>query len=472
MVRFTLALPILFACGTARSPSVQGSVAERTRARCAYEVRVPADSPWIVDVSARCDGDAITGFRAPSAELGAFVRLRDGAGTLTNGAFVAEKPRRARAELAYSVDLDAMARSFEAIDVARRFGGSLLAPASSFLLAPDPDPDGAPVELEFSSGAPFATGLRRGASGYAIETHELRVATYTAFGVRERRSFSAGGTRLHVARLDGALDTHFDAVAAWIEKAASAVIDFYGRSLDSEITVFVAPLPEERGIPFGKLLPESGPGIVVLLGEHTTEPELYRDWVLVHELFHVGSPSFQDEGKWFDEGLATYYEPIIRARAGFLPEHAVWKEFLTAMPRGLPAMTERGLESAQSYGDTYWGGALFCLLADVEVRRLSAGKLGLEAGVRAVLANGGIASEVWTLARSLSVADGALGAPALAKLAERHARRGSPVDLPGLFRDLGVSLAPDGSVRFDDTAPLAFVRRSLISGGSSPPLAP
>jgi hypothetical protein len=235
--------------------------------------------------------------------------------------------------------------------------------------------------------------------------------------------------------------------------------------------VIVAPVPGRGGVPFGKLLPESGPGIVVLLGEHTSEPELYRDWVLVHELFHVGSPSFQDEGKWFDEGLATYFEPIIRARAGFVSEHDVWKEFLTYMPRGLAVMTERGLEHGQSYADTYWGGGLFCLLADVEIRRDSVEK-GLEDGVRAVLAQGGVASEVWELSRSLAVADAALPTPVLARLAERHARRGSPVDLPGLFRDLGVSLAPDGGVRFDESAPLASVRRSLIGQGSSRPAAP
>lgn len=367
-----------------------------------------------------------------------------------------------------------MARELDDVDTASRFGNSLLAPASSFLLQPDPDPNGAPVEVRFVSESPIATGMRRGASGYAIETHELRVATYTAFGSRALRSVVTGGLRLNVALLDGPLDVSFEALARWVENAARAVVDFYGRPPDTEVSVILAPLPGRRGIPFGKLLPESGPGIIVLVGEHTSEPELYRDWVLVHELFHVGSPSFQGEGKWLDEGLATYFEPLIRARAGFIPESEVWREFLAAMRRGLPAMTEHGLERAQSYADTYWGGGLFCLMADVEARRRSAGRVGLEDGVRAVLAAGGIASEVWPLSRSLTLAERALPGPLLVPLAERHALHGSPVDLDGLFRDLGVFLDPDGAVRFDDAAPLASVRRALVRGGQgrSAPVVP
>ena len=47
----------------------------------------------------------------------------------------------------------------------------------------------------------------------------------------------------------------------------------------------------------------------------------------MHELYHLGFPSFQGEGKWLDEGLATYYEPMIRARAGLRTETSLWDEF-------------------------------------------------------------------------------------------------------------------------------------------------
>ena len=38
---------------------------------------------------------------------------------------------------------------------------------------------------------------------------------------------------------------------------------------------------------FGRLLPESAPGIVLIVGEKTTERDLATDWMLTHELFHI-----------------------------------------------------------------------------------------------------------------------------------------------------------------------------------------
>jgi predicted metalloprotease with PDZ domain len=53
--------------------------------------------------------------------------------------------------------------------------------------------------------------------------------------------------------------------------------------------------------------------------------DLRADWVLAHELFHLGVPSMPG-GAWLDEGLATYYEPVLRTRAGLVSEMATWTE--------------------------------------------------------------------------------------------------------------------------------------------------
>src|SRR5690606_33687893 len=114
------------------------------------------------------------------------------------------------------------------------------------------------------------------------------------------------------------------------------------------------------------------------------------------ELFHLGFPSFAGEGKWLDEGLATYYEPLIRARHGWKTEEGVWAEFVRAMPQAMRSGRVGGLEKSSSYREIYWGGAIVALLADLAARKQSNGQLGLEKGLRAVLAAGGNASEVWS----------------------------------------------------------------------------
>ncbi len=396
---------------------------------CDAAIDVPRAAPWVVSVDLRCTGAPVTGVVPDDLELEAFVT---GA---SRDALRARKEAGGVSRVSYRVDLDAMAKRYDDLDIASRFGRSLIAPVSSFLFTPVPQRTGDPVKVSFvPSSAAIATGLRVGPDGtFSIESHELRVGTYVAFAPREVHAVKVKGSIVRVALLDGPLDLPVSTLVAWVERAATGVADFYGRAPDDDTLVVVAPIPGRAGVPFGKLLPESGPGIVLLLGEHTTEAELPHDWVLVHELFHVGTPSYLGEGKWFDEGLATYFEPLIRARMGWLDEGELWSDFLGDMPRGLPAMTEHGLEHARGYGELYWGGALFCLSADVAVRARSKGSLGLEDGLRAVLAQGGVASEVWSLESTLEVADTALGGPELVPLARRYAAQARPWTRPRFF---------------------------------------
>jgi hypothetical protein len=92
--------------------------------------------------------------------------------------------------------------------------------------------------------------------------------------------------------------------------------------------------------------------------------------------------------------------------------------------------------------------------------------VGLEDGVRAVLRAGGVASEVWTLAHATEVTDEALGAPILAELQAKHLEHASPVDLDGVFRELGVSIGRNGSVALDPREPVAAARHALIYGSA------
>src|SRR5439155_9533496 len=84
----------------------------------------------------------------------------------------------------------------------------------------------------------------------------------------------------------------------------------------------------------------------------------------------------RDTGAWLNEGLATYIEPIVRARAGWRSVASVWQEWLQNMPRGLDAMGKTGLAHA-GRGGIYWGGALFMLQADIAIRQASGNRLGL-----------------------------------------------------------------------------------------------
>ena len=132
------------------------------------------------------------------------------------------------------------------------------------------------------------------------------------------------------------------------------------------------------------------------------------------------------------------------------------------MVRGLPAEDDRGPDHTHSWGRTYWGGAMFCLLADVDIRRRTALQFGLQDALRAVLrASGGLAAE-WPIERVLSTGDAAVGTRTLEELYAQMKDRPYAPDLVTLWRQLGVE--PDGDdVRLDEQAPLAPVRRAIMS---------
>src|SRR3546814_7389061 len=100
------------------------------------------------------------------------------------------------------------------------------------------------------------------------------------------------------------------------------------------------------------------------------------------------------------EGMATYGEPVIRARAGWYPVPQMWHEFASQMPRGVDVLTIQSLDAVTRRG-IYWGGAIFMLLADLDIRERSHGRASLETCFRAVLNDGGNTTVRWPRAEFL-----------------------------------------------------------------------
>jgi predicted metalloprotease with PDZ domain len=136
------------------------------------------------------------------------------------------------------------------------------------------------------------------------------------------------------------------------------------------------------------------------------------------------------------------------------------------LPQGLPAAGDQGLDNTHTWGRTYWGGALFFLLADVRIREQTANRLGLQDALRAILNEGGNNEANWEVRRMLAIGDTATGTKVLMELYdEMHASPVSP-DLPGLWQRLGVQMR-SGQAQFDERAPLAAVRRAITARPSS-----
>ncbi|HSY51107.1 MAG TPA: hypothetical protein VLC46_20040 [Thermoanaerobaculia bacterium] len=248
-------------------------------------------------------------------------------------------------------------------------------------------------------------------------------------------------------------------VEGWVHDAADAVMTVYGRYPVKQVTIELQVTSGGRGVGGGKTL--DGRLIKVRVSSAATRAILRSDWVMTHEMFHLGFPD--TEANWLGEGLSTYMEPLARARAGQLGAEEVWGSMIDGFPKGLPAAGDQGLDKTPTWGRTYWGGALFWLLADIEIRRKSDNHKSLDDVLRAIAAEGGTGSSNWPEEKIFRRGDAAIGMPILEELHERLGAHPETTDLAALWRQLGVS-RNGGAVVFNDDAPLAGIRSALTGG--------
>jgi hypothetical protein len=221
-----------------------------------------------------------------------------------------------------------------------------------------------------------------------------------------------------------------------------------------------------RGVRNGMTFGDHGARITIHVGSETSASELASDWMMTHEMVHLAFPSVDDRHHWIEEGIATYVEPIARIRAGHLSVDQMWYDLVRDMPQGLPQAGDRGLDHTHTWGRTYWGGALFCLLADIEIRRQTNNAKGLEHALRGILDAGGDIREEWDVEDALKSGDRATGANVLKPLYDKMKDQPVGVDLDALWAQLGVELT-GGTVHLDDNAKLAAIRRAITSAEST-----
>jgi predicted metalloprotease with PDZ domain len=105
---------------------------------------------------------------------------------------------------------------------------------------------------------------------------------------------------------------------------------------------------------------------------------------------------------------------------------------------------------------------MFCLFADIEIRKATGNRLGLQDAMRGVLAAGGSHEVGWSIGHILTSADKAVGVDVLTRLHDQWGSKPVTPDLDALWRDLGLRFG-GGSLEFDDTAPLAAIRASITA---------
>ena len=110
---------------------------------------------------------------------------------------------------------------------------------------------------------------------------------------------------------------------------------------------------------------------------------------------------------------------------------------------------------------------MFCLVADMETRRATGNRKGLQGAPRAIVYGRGYDHTDSALPPILHTGAQAIGTTMLSDLYQRWKDTPVNVNLDQLWGHLGVRPGPNG-IDFDDDAPLAQVRRAITSRPSQP----
>lgn len=434
-----------------------------------YEVRLESASE--LSVEGRFEGDNDGVFWADE-DIARFVRrvevLRG-----ENWLPVAQRnaswsaPCSSGCSVRYRFALREAATSLARADTAIAAGDVLIAPPSTWLLHPGTAFENADFELAVDPGpgARFVSAFRPVFDGranrYRARLGVLDDASFAAFGPLQVSEIPAGDTTVQLAVAAHGLGLSSAQAEAWIAASAGAVASYYQGHLPARHTLLLLMQgsgDSTRGLTLGG----GGPSVLVRASDRVNPSRTLDDWVVTHELLHANFPDLGPAHSWLSEGLATYLEPIARARVGLISEAKVWRDLVDGLPQGLPQAGDAGLENTRTWGRTYWGGALFCLMADVELRQSSGNQHSLDDVLLAIGKTGASDEDYWPIERVLEVAEHATSTRVLHGLFERLARNPGTVDLAQLFAQLGVRAQGD-TVLFDERAPLAELRQAITA---------
>jgi hypothetical protein len=385
---------------------------------------------------------------------------------------IMQLPAHARAGcVLYGVDVQA-ALDRDALMLAYPGERSLLLAAELFLWRPQTRSPKLQAQLRFvlpagmQVSAPWRE-LPDKPFSFELDESAFAFTGHVVLGELDARALPVPGTQLRVATLRGFPEPAARLILPWLTRAAQAASLPGARFPVPDAQVVVVPTsPSTFPIFFGHTGRSGGASIVLFLPTDVDNEVLQADWIAVHEFSHLWHPFIRRQDAWLSEGIATYWQEVLRARAGSISREQVWQRLYDGAELGRQAsasLTEetRRMPHAHNYQIVYWAGAAIALMLDVELRTKSEGRLSLDL----VLSRLREQPQWYLRARSarelLQAFDRLAGLPVCAALASRH-MHGELPQLKSLFEQLGVASGPE-ALSPTAAAPLAWVRDAILA---------
>jgi hypothetical protein len=290
------------------------------------------------------------------------------------------------------------------------------------------------------------------------------------------RVFDAGAGRFRLALLGTMDETQQRRVVAHVRESALEVSDVFPRAFALAPQVLVLPVgPSREASPFGMSYRGGAYAVAGLVDPSKGDAEYRDSWTFVHEFTHGVHPHLGSEGRWISEGIATYYQNVLRARSGRMTEAEAWDELDAGFERGRKDKSELALEDLSArmgrlghYMRGYWSGTALVMMADVELRTRAKDPSSLDAALNAYLECCRAREEEAEPAAFLATLDRQVGGEVFSTLYRKLAKQPGFPDLTEAYRKLGLRHATPKVSIDDDDAAASRLRRAIMRGAEAP----
>lgn len=295
-----------------------------------------------------------------------------------------------------------------------------------------------------------------------------------AVGRLHMESIRVPGGRLHMAVLPGPAQP--DAVMArrWLKPAALAVSALTGQFPRDDIQLMVIPLDGGRdAAPWAQVTRGGGPGAQFYMNAAADWPVFRDDWIATHELSHLALPFVGRRDKWLSEGIASYYQNILRARVGLISEQEAWQQMADGFRRGRNSTDSTSLRDAaldmhskERFMRVYWTGAAIAFLGDVELRRRTSNRWSLDRLIAELpaccMAPHEPRGKTWRARELLAEFDRLSGEAVFLPLHDEHVYSRFFPRLEEAWRSIGIEVDDRQVLLEPESAQQEMLRRSII----------
>ena len=260
-----------------------------------------------------------------------------------------------------------------------------------------------------------------------------------------------------------------DELLEWVDSIAAALRQVYGHWPMRRWQISISPTSASSidPIPWAQVRREDTVRVEFFTAASANAEELRRNWTGYHELAHLLIP-YQGWGdSWFSEGLASYYQNILQARAGLISEQEMWQQLYQGFQRGLAETAFDGqplqrvsdrLRADDGFMRVYWSGAWYFLAADARLRQQSGGRFSLDAALEQL--NQCCAEDRLSVPEMVARLDDLNGLELFRNLYNEVAVSTSVPPFAAIFASLGIDVV-DGQVRLQETGTGASLRKAI-----------